>query len=247
MPHAHRHEVTGWKARTLALAGRSRKAGLVLEWAWWTRAVVRARFLRRRAPWYAPRLDTATPFPSHLTPLLDELPAGPIRVIDVGSGPFSVLGAGHATRTLTIVATDPLARPYNAVLWLLRLRPAVPTRAIAGEDLSRAFGPAAFDFAHARNSLDHAEDPVAIVLAMVAVTKPGGIIFLQHHPDEAEDRGGTGLHRWNLSEDGGRFVIWDEHRRVDVTDLLRGEAEVAVVRTPVWVEVTMRKRTNGAP
>ena len=68
-----------------------------------------------------------------------------------------------------------------------------------------------YDAVHARNTLDHSYDPMAAILGMVAVAKPGGIIILDHTANEAVNEGYKGLHHWNFFIEDR--ALWLSNRR----------------------------------
>jgi SAM-dependent methyltransferase len=86
---------------------------------------------------------------------------------------------------------------------------------VRGEDLAARFPPASFDVAYARNAVDHSADPVAVLAAMAAVVRAGGLVALRHYRNEADREHYAGLHGWNLDARDGALVIWrrgEEHR-----------------------------------
>src|SRR5215831_12118013 len=70
------------------------------------------------------------PLPAHET----------LRLLDVGSGPFSTLGVAHPDSRTEIVATDALADTYNRLLDQVGLLAYPRIRPVKAEELSRVFG-----------------------------------------------------------------------------------------------------------
>lgn len=175
----------------------------------------------------------------------DLLPAsGPVRILDVGAGPYTHLGTVWEGREVEVIAVDPLADEYDRLMLAHQLEPTVRTRKCAGEDLCALFPPDSFDLVLARNSLDHAYDPLAIVRNMVAVCKPGGVVQLLHSVREADKENGEGLHQWNFFPHEGQFFIerHGESERVNVTEALAHAASVEVSGEG-WFVATLRKKT----
>jgi SAM-dependent methyltransferase len=175
---------------------------------------------------------------------LDRMPGHEISILDVGAGPVTKLGYRHSGKALKIVPVDPLADEYARLLEEANLVPPIRTIRVAGEALVDRFGRAAFDIAHAVNSLDHSADPFTIVSNMVAVVRPGGVVLLRHHRNEGENEQYEGLHQWNFDVVEGSLIFWNNAIRVDVSAGLGGRAVVEA-----WVEqdeVTARLVVGGS-
>jgi SAM-dependent methyltransferase len=167
------------------------------------------------------------------------------KILDVGAGPLTVLGKVWQGRRLDITAVDPLARQYSSLLESLQLVPTVSTRFGEAEALTADFEPDSFDLAHARNCLDHSYDPVKAIREMLAVTKPGGVVFLNHSKNEGKRVAYIGLHQWNFRELHGHFVISAPGKRtVNVSKLLTGSADVSVEVKNGWISVVVEKREH---
>jgi len=160
-----------------------------------------------------------------LRDVLAALPPG-AAVLDVGAGPASTVGTRFAGQPLNLVAVDPLADAYDRALAREGLAPPVRTQPIAGEELTARLGPDRFDVAYSRNALDHAVDPAVIVDEMVGVVRPGGVVVLDHVQNEGERNGYEQLHQWNFDVAEGHLIVWRNDRRVDLTERLRGRANV---------------------
>lgn len=177
---------------------------------------------------------------------LDHVGGRVARLLDVGAGPATWLGKRHPRMELQITAVDPLAREYDRLLEEAGLAPPVRTLAVAGEDLRAAFAPESFDIAYARNSLDHSADPLRIVEQMLDVVRAGGFVLLRHWENEAATMGYEELHQWNFAVEDGHLVVWNDRKRIDVTDVLAGTAEVEAAAGPGgeharWVTASLRR------
>lgn len=166
----------------------------------------------------------------------------PVRVLDVGAGPMSIVGSRCGGRALEVTAVDPLAEAYEGLFADVGVRPPVRTVKGCGEDLFDLFEPGTFDVAFASNALDHATDPVLCVHNMARVVRPGGFVVLRHFRHEGETRGYGGLHGWNFDCVDGDLHVWDRHRTsTDVTGPLRaGGHDVHCELVDEFVLVTVR-------
>ena len=157
-----------WQIRTDPVRGRRRALDEEIGyWAEWldTRG---GRFSDDFARRFEPDAEVED---GALRAVLAGVPGTP-SVLDVGAGPVSSVGARLDGRALDLVPVDPLADAYDGALRRRHLVPPVRTQRVAGEALTRTFGEGRFDVAYARNSLDHAVDPVAVVEEMLRVVPP---------------------------------------------------------------------------
>jgi hypothetical protein len=140
------------------------------------------------------------PFPEHLRCYID----GRANT-RVGAGPVTLIGP---TTNVEIVAIDPLADTYNAMLHDRGITPFLRTRTAEAERLSSA-GLGEFDLVFSCNALDHCYDPILAIGEMLAVTKPSGVVFFEGYVNEAINEHEAGLHQWNFMPiDTGDLVIW---------------------------------------
>jgi len=194
---------------------------------------------------FARRVDRTTLLQGSIARLLP--PHGPVRVLDVGAGPLTVLGSRLHDRELEIVATDALADEYDRLLAEHDIDPPVRTQRCDAERLTERFAPDSFHLAHARNTLDHAYDPAAAIGQMLAVVRPGGHVVLVHHENEGDHEDYEGLHQWNLTLRDDRLVVWRPGEVADVDARLVGLAErtETVIDDEGWMRVVYRKRSDG--
>lgn len=226
-----------WLRRAYHQLSANRSAGLQHELAFWQRW-----FATGGSEWpheYQRRLDPQAPLAPHLQALVVQVAAPTVRILDVGAGPLTVLGKTHPTKQLQITATDLLANQYAALLRRHAIRPLVPTLPLAAEQLARYLPPHSFDLVYAQNSLDHTRDPWQALRAMLAVTKLGGYVVLEHEEDEAEQEDYVGLHQWNFSWRANQFWIRGQRTAINVSQQLANIASVSGSCQHGWLVVTI--------
>jgi hypothetical protein len=89
--------------------------------------------------------------------------------------------------------------------------------------------------------LDHSIEPVWGIIEMLQVVKQGGAIILNHRRNEAEFEKYSGFHQWNFDALSNDFIIWRPDRRLNVTELLAGVADVNCKINNDFLSVTIRK------
>jgi SAM-dependent methyltransferase len=219
---------------------RLRPVGLLAEvWFWW-------RWVHTRGlQWpeeFARRLDPGSPLLPAVAERVSRTAADPVRILDVGAGPATCLGYAMPGRRLEIVATDVLAGVYDRLWARSGIVPPVRTVRADAERLTDRFARDSFDIVYAQNSLDHAARPRLAIEQMVEVAKPGGFVLLSHAVNEGEHEGYAGLHRWNLCERAGDFVIWNPAGSINMTEALREECATRTTAQDGFVFVEMQKR-----
>jgi SAM-dependent methyltransferase len=154
------------------------------------------------------------------------MPDRSVSILDVGAGPITPLGRRFAGKQIEVIATDALAKEYDAVLEQASIRPPVRTQLVEAERLAETFPAGSIDIAHCRNALDHCYDPVLALDNMLAVVRPGGYVLLNHFINEGSSQGYLGLHQWNLTERDGSFVIWNAERDENISERFTGHATI---------------------
>lgn len=153
-------------------------------------------------------------------------PGETVRVLDVGAGPLTTLGARIDGRTVEVVPIDPLAEHYAELLARLGIEAPIPTVPGEGETLVERFGERSFHGVYCGNAVDHCYSPIDVLRQMVAVVKPGGsiVILCYHNVGELEEY--QGLHQWNVTVRDGRPLLWSRDREIDLRFELAGSATV---------------------
>lgn len=185
-----------------------------------------------------------------------ECPEQGVKVLDVGSGPLTILGhkGGPSGKKIHLTACDPLANAYNALLDKHNIDPPTKTIFADGENLAEFFEANSFDAVCMRNALDHSYNPMLIILQMMRVIKVGGAIFLSHFENEAENENYIGLHQWNITNEEQDMIIWNKNYRFSIAELLAGYASVSVSRSEtdegqgkqpwIWVQIEKIKELD---
>lgn len=163
------------------------------------------------------------------------------RVLDVGAGPLTILGKKLGKEQLTIVAVDPLAHEYDAILRECGIDPPVRTTFGEVEKLSEFLPENYFDLVYMRNALDHSNDPLTGIKEMLKVVRPNCYVLLFHYANGGEKAKYADLHRWNLCVENNHFTIWNPTARVWVDEELRGVAKVEARQEDGWVSCQIQK------
>lgn len=141
--------------------------------------------------------------PSYLHQYLDN----GARVLDVGSGPATVLGGVLNGKPIDITAVDPLANHYMALYSAHQITPLV--KPIYGEaEMLQQIVSGNFHFVYSRNALDHSYDPMRAIQGMIDVCVQGGVVFFENVVNEGYNEKYKGLHQWNFMHASSDLVIW---------------------------------------
>jgi SAM-dependent methyltransferase len=182
------------------------------------------------------------PINDALRGLVEAAPEDPVRVLDVGSGPLSWVGTAHPDRRIELTAVDPLARWYAVLYERHGVEPAVRPRPGRAEHLRRQFPVDHFDVTVARNCLDHGTDPRHAITELLAVTRRGGFVYLEHAEREGANQHYRGLHQWDLWVEDGTLALGYRRARVDLTAVLAAARSVRAERgEDGWVRVWLQK------
>lgn len=83
-----------------------------------------------------------------------------------------------------------------------------------------------------QNALDHSSAPVKGIIESLLSLHEGGVLYLNHHPNEAEMEKYKGFHQYNVDEQEGQLVIWNKQGSINITQLLDGFASVEIKK---WI------------
>lgn len=154
------------------------------------------------------------------------------QIVDVGCALTYMLANKIGGKEYKVVYLDPLAPYYNEILNDYSLDYPRITFGM-GETLSLIFPTESVSFFHIRNALDHSAVPMMVIWQALMCLHVGGVLYLNHKPNEAEHEAYIGFHQYNVDCQDGRLIIWNKENRVDVGAEL---AEFADVKTTVTDE-----------
>lgn len=169
------------------------------------------------------------------------------KVYDVGAGMSYAIGdhldKDGALIPLEIHYIDPLAYYFNRIL--KKYKKNLPSIEFGMTEYLSAFIPGDASLITIQNAIDHSSTPIkGIVEALVSLRK-GGVLYLNHHPNEAETEHYKGFHQYNIDEEGGELVIWNQSEKIYVDRLLGAFASVETKRMENGHIVSiMRKQGN---
>jgi SAM-dependent methyltransferase len=133
------------------------------------------------------------PLVDYLVPLVGDKKE--VKIADIGSGPFSILGNTLDGVKIEVNPFD--GKNFHSFWEMEGLTPRYPVdfqnmeRLTCRDDI--------FDIVVCNNALDHTKDALSAVEEMIRVTKPGGWVYINCNLDQMD----TGhKHYWNAKEDG---------------------------------------------
>lgn len=189
---------------------------------------------------YRFRLDPESEIQEQITQHLNGI-GSQVRMLDAGAGPLTVVGKRWPGHEFTLTAVDALSDQYDVLLDEFGITPPVRTRRCDSERLSEAFAENSFDVAYALNTLDHSYEPMQAIRQMIAVVRPGGIVLLQHYPNEAENEAYSGLHQWNFDWVDSECLLWRPGKKWRLGTELAGQATVTGLKADGVVTVVITK------
>lgn len=154
-------------------------------------------------------------YPREVTPYIAEIRSrreGPLRVLDVGCGPCSVLSHGHLQGQFELSGVDPLADDYRELVRAQGLSTVGSLQKGFGESLSSLFPADSFDLVFCCNALDHSQSPGKTLAEMCHVLRPGGTLYLQGYSREGSANHFHGLHQHDLFMLSGGRLVWQQRR-----------------------------------
>ncbi|MBD5226160.1 MAG: hypothetical protein HDS68_09435 [Bacteroidales bacterium] len=167
-------------------------------------------------------------------------------IVDVGCALSYAFGSLFGGKEYPVIYLDPLAPFYNKILDDYSLD--LPKIKFGmGETLSLVFPADSVSLFHIRNALDHSVRPITVIWQALIALHNGGVLYLNHKPNEAEHEGYIGFHQYNIDCIGGRLTIWNREERIDVATALEGYAEVEASVTDEGRIIGVVRKTAPIP
>lgn len=155
-------------------------------------------------------------------------------VYDVGSGMSYAVGTyldrGNGDlEALDIHYVDPLAFHFNHIL--KKYKKKLPFIEFGMSEYLSSFIPNHdASLVTIQNALDHSANPLKGIIEALISLKNGGVLYLNHHPNEAEMEQYKGFHQYNVDERDGELIIWNKDITLNVTQILGDYATIKTDR-----------------
>lgn len=146
-------------------------------------------------------------------------------LVDVGCALSYMFSNKIGGKEYEVVYLDPLAPFYNEILSDYSLDYPRITFGM-GETLRLRFPDDSVSFIHIRNALDHSVVPMMVIWQALMCLHVGGVLYLNHKPNEAEHEAYIGFHQYNVDCQDGKLIIWNKEERIDVGEELGEYADV---------------------
>ncbi len=171
-------------------------------------------------------------------------------ILDVGCGMSYATGnliSRNGTETpADIRYVDPLAPYFNRIL--RRYRRGLPEITFGMMEYLSAFYPEQdVDLVIIQNALDHSANPVKGIMEALETLRTGGILYLNHHPNEGETENYKGFHQYNITDEDGKLIIWNRDERSDINALIKDFADISVSRSAQGHVIAVITKTAGVP
>lgn len=194
-------------------------------------------------------------FPSCLFPLIEEVKGGLPQILDVGSGPVSMLNYAVENNLARLIAVDPLSEGYYKLLFTYSYFIKYPMITCSGEELSKHLKENYFDIVWCHNALDHSTSPSEVIKEMVKVTKHEGYIVIHTWENEGTYESFYGLHKHNLFFNEGLCLqsLVGDFGLLSLPVNITRDLPVTIYKVEIterqkgrkWIELILRKKVNG--
>lgn len=150
-------------------------------------------------------------------------------ILDVGCGmtfaPGDYIEINGERQSVNIHYIDPLAHYYNKINVRHHLN--LPDVEFGMMEFLGAFYPQHnVSLVIIQNALDHSAAPIQGILHSLATLHIGGVLYLNHHLNEAEFENYRGFHQFNICVENGELIIWNKKERHNINALVKDFANI---------------------
>ncbi|MFA5008207.1 MAG: methyltransferase domain-containing protein [Candidatus Omnitrophota bacterium] len=164
-----------------------------------------------------------------------------LKLLEIGSGPASLLAWGVKANLFQVVAIDALADIYEEIMRGHNYSYVIKPIKGCGEKLFKIVDTESFDIAYSSNALDHVRFPQKCLKNMFKAVKRGGYVCLEGYVNEGFLRSFWGLHQHNLKPINGHLFCADKNRKmVNLTKRIKQKCVCQEIVKAV-------ERANGTP
>lgn len=137
------------------------------------------------------------------------------KVLDVGSGPASLIGGTFQGNRIDLTAVDPLAPVYEMLYEKFDLFPKVKPIPGEAEQLKNVISDK-YDIVYSMNALDHCYDPIMAIQNMVDIANTSGVVIIECNINEGLRQNYAGLHQWNFMPANDDLIIWKKDNSASI-------------------------------
>ncbi len=192
---------------------------------------------------YHQRLDFQRPLQKYIEALLPPANDSEAIILDVGAGPITFLGYQSQGRKLKIVPLDPLGEQYEQMWKSAGLQLPFPTIACEGEKLLEIVPENSCDLAYSRNALDHAYDPLTIIMNMVKAVRPHCYALIEVYENEGEKEKYHGFHQWNFQIKNDGLYLWNRDNNFLISPEIEKIGQLNVSQTGRAIKIKIKKNS----
>lgn len=194
-----------------------KKQNLSSEIYFWERAFHEEQLRHRSAPEFCtPASRSRESIRFAITELRGAF-GGPLRLLEVGSGPISQFYSEDIVGNLEfeICAVDPLADTYNELHRKYRSGYSIRCIGEYAEKLNRIFPPNHFHLVYSQNAIDHSASPMEFLENCYRATQPKGFLVLSGFMKVGTLSQWWGLHKWDIEFDGENLLLSNRDKSVN--------------------------------
>lgn len=144
-------------------------------------------------------------------------------VVDAGCGMSFCNGDKLDGKQLNVCYIDPLAPFFNKIIERKKLD--LPKITFGFIEHLSTFVPAKAALIIVQNALDHSKNPVKGILECMESLETGGVLYLRHFKNEAENENYRGFHQFNISLDHADLIIWNKETITNISAFLKDFAD----------------------
>lgn len=146
-------------------------------------------------------------------------------ILDVGCGMSFRTNYLLENQNVDLRYIDPLADFFNKIA--VKKKVNVPKISFGMLEYLSAFYPNGdISLIFIFNALDHSQNPIKGLFECFETLETGGVIYLQHHNNEAETENYRGFHQFNITIINNELIIWNKENRYNINELFSDIAEI---------------------
>jgi len=145
-------------------------------------------------------------------------------VVDAGCGMSFSNGNKLDSKQLNVSYIDPLAPFFNKIIEKRKLD--LPKITFGFIEYLSAFVPNKVTLIIVQNALDHSNNPLKGIWECIESLEIGGVLYLRHFKNEAENENYRGFHQYNISLEDDDMIIWNKATKININVLLKDYADI---------------------